>query len=270
MKLSAYLDRVGFEGTPRPDRDTLRRLHRAHVERIPYENLDVQLGRPVSLEPREIFAKLVLRRRGGWCFEMCGLFAWALEEIGFRVTRMAGAVRRAQVGDASVGGHLVLRVDLERPYLADVGFGDGLVEPVPLEAGPIRQGFLEFRLEPIADGWWRFHNHPRGGAPSFDFRPEPGPSELFAAKCRQLQTDPNSTFVLNAICQRHFPDRIEQLFGRTRRTVRADGVEVSLLDSADAYVDALARVFELELPEATSLWPKILARHEALFGARSD
>ncbi len=266
MKLSAYLERVGFEGTARPDLDTLRRLHRGHALRIPYENLDVQLGRPVSLEPRDIFAKLVERRRGGWCFEMCGLLAWALEEIGFQVTRMAGAVRRAQFGDTTVGNHLVLRVDLERPYLADVGFGDGLVEPTPLEAGPIRQGYLEFRLESCADGWWRFHNHPRGGAPSFDFRAEPAHGEVFAAQCRRLQTDPGSTFVQNAICQRHFPDRIEQLFGRVRRTVRADGVEQHLLDSPDAYVDALARVFGLELPEARALWPRILARHAELFG----
>lgn len=267
MKLSAYLERIGFEGTPRPDLDTLRRMHRGHLERIPYENLDVQLGRPVSLEPGDIFEKLVERRRGGWCFEMCGLLAWALEEIGFRVTRMAGGVRRAQFGDAMLGNHLVLRVDLDRPYLADVGFGDGMVEPAPLEAGPIRQGFLELRLEAMADGWWRLHNHPRGTAPSFDFRSEPGSRELFAAKCRQLQTDPGSTFVQNAICKRHFPDRIESLLGRVLRTVRADGVEERVLDSADAYVETLARVFGLDLPEAAPLWPRIAARHEALFGS---
>jgi N-hydroxyarylamine O-acetyltransferase len=268
MRLAAYLERVGFEGTPRADLDTLRRLHRAHVLAIPYENLDVQLRRPVSLDARDVYEKLVERRRGGWCYEMCGLLAWALEEIGFRVTRMEGAVWRAQLGEISVGNHLVLRVDLERPYLADVGLGDGILEPVPLAVGPIRQGWLEFRLEQLGESWWRFHNHPHGAAPSFDFRNAPGRAETFAAQCERLQTDPASNFVLNAVCKRHVPDRIEELRGRTRRTVRDTGVEQRLLESADEYVDTLARVFGLDLPEAASLWPCIVARHEELFGAR--
>ncbi len=72
MNLTAYLDRIGFRGTPRADLDTLTRLHRGHVTHIPYENLDVQLGRPVSRAPAAIFHKLVTRRRGGWCFECAG------------------------------------------------------------------------------------------------------------------------------------------------------------------------------------------------------
>jgi N-hydroxyarylamine O-acetyltransferase len=81
----------------------------------------------------------VTRRRGGWCYEMNGLMDWALREIGFKVTRMAGGVMRASVGDGVVGNHLVLKVDLDRPYLADVGFGDGLVEPIPIEPGRTKQ-----------------------------------------------------------------------------------------------------------------------------------
>ena len=268
MKLAAYLERIGFEGTPHPDLDTLRRVHRAHVLAIPYENLDVQLRRSVGLDVRDVYEKLVLRRRGGWCYELCGLLAWALEEIGFRVTRMEGAVRRAELGEVAIGNHLVLRIDLDRPFLADVGLGDGLVEPVPLEVGPIRQGWLAFRLEQLGECWWRFHNHPHGAASSFDFRNAPGSPATFAAQCSRLQSDPASNFVLNAVCKRHLPDRIEELRGRTRRTVRATGVEQRTLDSADEYVDTLSRVFGIDLPEAATLWPRILARHAELFEAR--
>ncbi len=268
MKLAGYLQRIGFAGTPRPDLDTLRRVHRGHVLAIPYENLDVQLRRPLSLDPRDAYEKLVERRRGGWCFEMCGLLAWALQEIGFQVTCMAGAVWRAQRGDVAIGNHLVLRVDLDRPFVADVGFGDGMIEPTPLAPGPIQQGWLAFRLEPLGDGWWRFHNQPHGAAPSFDFRDAPARSEVLAAQSMRLQTDPASGFVLNAVCKRHFPDRIEELRGRTRRTVSAGGVEQRLIESADEYVDALARVFGIELPEAADLWPRVVARHDELFGAQ--
>jgi N-hydroxyarylamine O-acetyltransferase len=268
VKLERYLARIGFEGTPRADLDTLRHLHRAHLETIPYENLDVQLGRGVSLELPSVYAKLVEGRRGGWCYEMCGLFGWALAEIGFCVTRVAGAAARALFGDFALGNHLVLLVELDRPYLADVGFGDGLVEPVPIEAGPIRQRFLEFRMESLDDGWWRLHNHPHGSAPSFDFRPEPAPPELLQEKCLWLQTHPLSPFVQNAVCQRHFPDRLELLRGKLLRTVRAEGASERELSSAGEYVDTLARVFALDVPEAASLWPRIEARHAAVFGSR--
>ena len=269
MDLRAYLDRVQFHGEPRVDFDTLRRLHRGHLQHIPYENLDVALGRRVSIDISPIFDKIVTRGRGGWCYEMNGLFAWALAEIGFKITRMAGGVMRAVNGDASVGNHLVLRVDLDRPYLADVGFGDGMLEPVPLVEHAFRQGFLDFRLEDLGSGWWRFHNHPAGGAPSFDFELFPAERDLLAAKCDWLQTSPESPFVMNAVVQRHLPDCLAMMRGRGLKTLTVAGAESREINSAHEYVETLSQVFGLDLPEAESLWPKIIARHEQLFGNRS-
>ena len=135
MDLDAYLERIGYEGEPRIDLDTLRAIHRAHLLAIPYETLDVSLGRGASRDPDVIFDKLVTRRRGGWCYEMCGLLGMALDEIGFDVTPLAGGVERVVRGDSAVGNHLVLLVTLDEPYLCDVGFGDGLLEPIELRAG---------------------------------------------------------------------------------------------------------------------------------------
>lgn len=75
MDLRSYLDRIGFAGEAHADLETLRRLHRGHVETIPYENLDVQFGVPVDRTPEAAFEKLVYRKRGGWCYEMNGLLA---------------------------------------------------------------------------------------------------------------------------------------------------------------------------------------------------
>src|SRR4029078_11594867 len=97
----------------RADLATLRAVHRQHLERIPYENLDVQFGRRLSIEIETIFEKIVSRGRGGWCYEMNGLLGWALEEIGFKVTRMAGGVMRATLGDGNLRNTLVLRVGLD-------------------------------------------------------------------------------------------------------------------------------------------------------------
>ena len=94
MNLAAYLARIGHTGPVQPDLATLRAVHRAHHFAIPYENLDVQLKRPVVTDPAAAFDKIVTRRRGGWCYEMNGVLGWALAEIGFNVTyRMSGGRR---------------------------------------------------------------------------------------------------------------------------------------------------------------------------------
>jgi N-hydroxyarylamine O-acetyltransferase len=266
MDLAAYLNRIDFVGRPVPDLATLRRIQRGHLEHIPYENLDVQLGRPVTLEPGDAFAKLVAQGRGGWCYEMNGLFRWALETIGFRVMAMTGGVLRAERGESAVGNHLALAVELDQPYLVDVGLGDGPSEPIPLREGRYRQGWRELGLERLADGWWRFHNHDRAFATSFDFRREPADWALLAQKCHWLQTDPDSRFVQNAICLRHEPDGVVALVGRVLKRVTANGAEDQYLSSAETYAQALAEQFGIRLPQAVELWPQIQRRHVELFG----
>jgi N-hydroxyarylamine O-acetyltransferase len=264
MDLTAYLRRIEFTDRPRPDLETLVALHRHHLLHIPYENLDVQLGRTLDLDPAAAFDKLVRRRRGGWCYEMNGVFSAALQEIGFRVSPIAGAVRRDERGKESIGNHLVLRVELDRPYLADVGFGDSLIEPIPLEAGAYIQGARTFRLEPGADGWWRFHNHARSAVPYFDFRPdEVAAPEALAAASADLQVSPQSTFVLNLICQRHTLRGVSLLLGRVLHLAGAPAV--TILRSPEELVATLAVEFGLDAPQAASLWPAICARHQVLF-----
>ena len=158
MDCSAYLHRIGFEGQPSADFATLRCVQRLHLRRIPFENLDVQLGRRVTLDRAHAFAKLVNDHRGGWCFEMNSVFGWALECIGFAVMPMTGAVRRYEGGPDPVGNHLALCADLDKPYLVDVGLGDGPAEPIPLEQGVCRQQRRVLRLEQLGKGWWRLHN----------------------------------------------------------------------------------------------------------------
>jgi N-hydroxyarylamine O-acetyltransferase len=268
MKLQAYLDRIKFDGRARPDLDTLKRLHRGHVENIPYENLDVQFRRPVSRDPAAIFDKIVTRRRGGWCYEMNGLLSWALDEIGFKHTRMAGGVVRALRGDEMIGNHLVLWVHLERDYVADVGFGDGLIEPAPLAAGAIDNGVFQFRLENLGQAWWRFHNDLRGGAPSFDFELKRGDEALLDERCAWLQTSPESLFVQNAVAQRYQPGRFFRMAGPTLKTVRADSVDMHEIASATEYVETLDKVFGLALPEARDLWPRIQERHREVLAQK--
>jgi len=270
MHVDRYLERVGLSGPLTPNLVSLRALHRAHLTSIPYENLDVQFGRPVTIEIPAIYEKIVVNKRGGWCYEMNGIFGWALKELGFRVTRVTGSVMRQVMGDASNGNHLVLKVELDEGlYLGDVGFGDGPLEPIRVAPGKFTTHGFSFDLAQVDENWWRLHNHPRGGAPSFDFNVAPADETLFATKCSWLQTAQESIFVQNAVCQRFTPAGISILRGRTIRRIAGESASDTLLNSADEFIHVLESEFALNVPEARALWPKICARHDALFSAQA-
>jgi len=135
-ELAAYLDRIRYGGPREPGRAALTALHEAHVGAIPFENLDILLGRPIRLEPEVLLAKLVVARRGGYCFEQNSLFLGALTALGFAARPLAARVR-AGTSELRPRTHMLLRVELvEGPFLADVGFGgEGPVHPIPFTAG---------------------------------------------------------------------------------------------------------------------------------------
>ena len=135
LDVDAYLARIGIDGAVTVDRETLGRLHRAHMMAVPFENLDVYRGAGVSTDRSTSVTKVVDQRRGGWCFELNGAFSGLLRALGFEVRLLAAAVQLA--GPTDVVDHLCLEVALDEPYLVDVGFGIGFVEPLRLNAtGP--------------------------------------------------------------------------------------------------------------------------------------
>lgn len=267
MKLSAYLDRIGYTGPVAPERRCLDAIHRHHLLAITYENLDVQLRRPLDLDPERIFDKIVDRRRGGWCYEMNGLLGWALAEIGFDVMRMVGAVARQARGDEMLGNHLVLAVQLDGPRIADVGLGNGLLEPIPLREGSVRQGARTFRLESLGGDLWRFHNSEGVMPPDFDFVYAPADEARLEQTCQQLQTEPESKFRQNLICMRRRTDGTDFLLGRVWIVYGPDGSKTKrLVETEDAFVELLRDRFQLDDPELPSLWPAVVERHRTLFG----
>jgi N-hydroxyarylamine O-acetyltransferase len=132
-----YLERIALAGAePQPTRAWLERLITAHLLTVPFENLDIAAGRPISIEPDAIFAKVVDRRRGGFCYELNGLFGLLLREIGFRVSLLSGRTVGGVHGELGPEfDHLVLLVELDGPWLVDVGWGEGYRRPVSLVDG---------------------------------------------------------------------------------------------------------------------------------------
>jgi N-hydroxyarylamine O-acetyltransferase len=153
--IQKYFSRIGYAGDTRVSASTLAALHTAHAFTIPFENLDVKYGRTLSLDPDALFDKLVTRRRGGYCFEMNGLFSIALKTLGFNVKNL---LARTAFGDAySAKSHEVLAVDIDGvTYLADVGYGnDGIAAPLILQTGAEQTQFgnvYSFAQDPTF-GW---------------------------------------------------------------------------------------------------------------------
>ena len=178
MNVDAYLDRIGYRGSREPTFETLSALHRAHMLSVPFENLDIHLGRRLVLDREANFEKIVIRRRGGWCYELNGLFGLLLERLGFPVTMLGARVVGERVGEEL--GHLMLRVDLDRPWLADVGFGESSLAPIPLGDEP------EQVVE--VDGLRR------------EFTLVPRRLEEFEAMCEFSQTSPDMLFTQRRLC----------------------------------------------------------------------
>ena len=124
MDLDAYFARTGYRGPRTPTLETLHGLVRAHVQTIPFENLDVLLGKPIELEPAALIQKLVHDRRGGYCFEQNTLLLEVLTALGFHVRPLSARVRWQRPRDYTPARtHLLVRVELDEPWLADVGVG---------------------------------------------------------------------------------------------------------------------------------------------------
>ncbi len=250
LDVDAYLERVGYDGDLAPTVETLRRLHRAHVAAIPFENLDVVLGRGVSLEVGAMQDKLLHRDRGGYCYEHNLLFAALLERIGFAVRRLTARIRMGGDGPRE-SGHMMLRGEAEgRPWLADVGFGgQRLLEPVLLEDGATsRQGGWTYRLNrEVAGAWvlrvWR----PDGWFDLYDFTSEPRNHGDYVVYNHYTSTSPDSPFVRGVAVMQTGPRRRRTLIGRRLTTAYPDGsTERRELTGAEP-IDALRATFGIVL-----------------------
>jgi N-hydroxyarylamine O-acetyltransferase len=230
MDLNAYLRRIGYRGALAPTA-ALRDLHRAHLLAVPFENLDIQLGRPISLDRAALFDKIVLQRRGGFCYELNGLFAALLRELGFAVTLLSAGVAR---DDGSFGpdfDHLTLLVEgsglgaqaseMAEPsvlttdpqprtparWLADVGFGDSFREPLAFVEGIEQvQDSRAYRIDRQGEQLTLMQRDDAGWQPQYRFTLQPHEHAEYANMCQYHQTSPESSFTRKRVCTLATPE----------------------------------------------------------------
>src|SRR6516225_9608893 len=196
MDVRAYLIRIGYNGLLTPTVATLRGLHRQHMLTVPFENLDIGLGREIVLDPEGFVDKIVRQGRGGFCYELNGAFATLLAAAGFRVTLLSARVSNEEGIADKEFDHLTLRVDLEDAWLADVGFGDNFLEPLRLVSELEQQDAAgSFRLIDVGERWRLKRRQPDlWWHVQYDFSLLPRRLSEFADMCRYHQTSPDSHF----------------------------------------------------------------------------
>ncbi len=248
MDRDAYLERIRYQGPCEPTVEVLRQLHRAHLFTVPFENLDIPLKRPIELSLPSIFDKIIDQRRGGFCYELNGLFAWLLEHIGFEVVMLSARV----IGEGARLGpefdHLILLIENEEQLIADVGFGDSFLEPLPLQGGKefelhgtsfrLRGSDSERILERRRESEW---------TPQYVFSTVPRHLADFAEMCQYHQTSPESTFTQKTLCSMATPQG-RMTLSNGRLIITSDGRrEERDVSNAGEYQELLQTHFGVDL-----------------------
>lgn len=246
----AYLERINYQGPLAPSAETLRRLHVAHLMAVPFENLSIHAGEPVALDDAALFDKIVRRGRGGFCYELNGLFAALLRSLGFTVAMLSAGVAKKAGGFGPEFDHMALMVTSEGRWLADVGFGDSFLEPLRLdERGEQIQGARSYRLDEDG-GRLLLRRRDRGGPwePQYRFSLQPHGYSDYAGMCLYHQTSPQSHFTSGRVCSRATPAGRVTL--RDMRLIQtAGGVrDERVLESQEEYARSLREHFGVVMP----------------------
>ena len=209
--IEEYLKRIGFTGDAHADLETLNRVQELHVMSVPYENLEIMERKPLTLDIPSLYDKIVTRGRGGYCFELNGLYAWLLEGIGYKITQHFGRWLREEPLESPMRRHRVIRVPLEgKEYICDVGVG---------MTAPRRPLVFEFDIvQEISGESYRIVHHPiniyvveylsSSGSfkPLYCFNDDPCISIDYFQPHYYCTTHPDSVFIRNTMCYVRTPN----------------------------------------------------------------
>lgn len=248
-----YLERIGYQGPTEPSFEVLAKLQERHLRSVPYENLDILAGAKAGLEFGDLFQKIVLQRRGGYCFELNRLFGHLLRALGFEVADYVARFWRDEVQLPPKRRHHVLGVNLNgERFLADVGVG-GIVPRWPLA---IRKGIETvqgeecYRLDRDDRFGWFLMEKKRGvWSRLYSFSEEPQEESDFVFAHYWCVNAPDSPFVKSPIVAVRTPEGRNTIAGNELRVFSGDAVTCIKLESAEGFRDGLRQYFGLVLPE---------------------
>lgn len=207
MDTDAYLERIQYKGSLHPTFETLRDLQLSHLLSVPFENLSIHAGEPIILQEDALFDKIVIHHRGGFCYELNGLFASLLRHLGFNVTMLSAGVAEADGGFGPDFDHMSLLVQLEDRWLVDVGFGDSFRQPLLVDRRDVQvQGDRSYNI--FDDGDHLILKENKGDNhwnPQYRFTLQPHILADYMEMCHYHQTSPESMFTRRRVCSKARP-----------------------------------------------------------------
>jgi N-hydroxyarylamine O-acetyltransferase len=267
-----YLKGLGLEHEP-PSIDALRRLQRAHVERIPYETIWLHLDEPWTTDPAASVERIVHGQRGGYCFHLNGALHELLCALGYQSERHAGCVHGPEGPTPERrGNHLALTVSgLPDPegtsnWYVDAGLGDALHDVIALREGSYTQHPMTFTMTRQPDLSWRLdHDRNLGSFAGMTFSTATAQMVEFAEMHHYLATSPESHFARTVTVQRRDATGVDVLRGLVLRRIGTNASEQEFQTSTE-WFEMLADLFQLPLTHVTpqarqALWDKTHAIH---------
>lgn len=254
-EVSAYLDRIGYDGPVDGSLTCLSRLQECHLHTVPYENFDILHGVPLSLDILHLHAKIVERRRGGFCFELNALFGWLLQELGYEVTSLMARFWRDEPNPPPKRRHQVLRVHIAgRNYLCDVGVG-GIVprSPIEMQEGlEQQQGEECYRLDRDPYFGWLLCEQKHGEWQRiYSFTEEPQLAQDFLMPSYWCEHAPDSIFRRNPMVAIRTSEGRNTIAAGEFRIFTATGVRTFTPQTQEEYNEALRTHFGIVIsPES--------------------
>ncbi len=277
VRVEDYLAHLGLARAAPPSADALADLQARHLERVVFENLEIQRGRATTVDYGESAERIVKRGRGGYCFHLNGAFGLLLEALGYDVSRRRGTVQPpAGMAPGRNLNHMVVLVhglpastNPEGTWWTEVGLGDGCTRPLALRAGTCPDDPYTYEIEPspVYAGGWRLLQRDGEGAGVVDVDTEAPEAAELAAAHERLAGSPESRFVRTATFQRRAAGVLDRLRARTLSRVTREATQTTLLADEADWFGALADVFDLPLPELgaaerRALWRRVSAQHD--------
>jgi N-hydroxyarylamine O-acetyltransferase len=248
MNHSKYLARIKYQGALTPTLATLTALQQAHLLHVPFENLDIHRGRKIELA--RSYDKIVRAGRGGFCYELNGLFAELLRALGFTVKMVSARVNNQQGGFGPEYDHLALVVTIDAvDYLVDVGFGEFTLGPLQLHTTAVQADKRgDFIIAPL-DAQYQVVQKVEGEnlSPEYLFTETARELSEFEPMCHYHQTSPDSHFTQKRLCSLPTAAGRITLTGNTLKIKDGDNVTETLLASEAEFNQALQRYFDMAL-----------------------
>ena len=256
MNKELYLLRIGYSGNVKPSLEVLSELQRMHLLHVPFENLDIHNGIPIELEVNKLYVKIIINRRGGFCYELNGLFYELLNALSFNVKRISARVYDKEKGYGKEYDHLAILVTIDSvEYLSDVGFGEFALLPLKIEPGVIQDGLVgDYIIHKQENNYYQVSKSENGQLkPEYIFTDTARELNEFKEMCWYHQTNPQSHFTQKKLITIATPDGRITLTGDNLKIWHAGLVNEIDLEDESVFRSMLMRYFNIRMDSTNNL-----------------